>query len=377
MTNEAILGILDNLCNEARNSMHAVFGLLELPGNPAPDSIWQSRLEIGRDSADRMLRVIDDARELLGNPAVAPEDSGEFDLSVSLRETVELLKLAGGGDGCPVFLNAGALPVRQNRHAVEQVLIRVMNVARKVAGEGGVTIDGAVSPDGFGFTIGLSDAAAAAEHLACWLNTDPDRARFPNATDVPLMIAAMVAGKRIRALGGRVDAAGEENAREGLMVSLPMAAAVPAGSGESPQHHQLRPDSLNVLIVEDCDDSYALSELLLRNESLWRARNGREALELVRQRRFDVVFMDVHMPGIDGYAAIRGIREWETETGNARTPVIVLSSDDLETQRRSAAQSGCSGFLRKPLHNGELLEVLNRLKAARSVIDPGLSDFGR
>jgi len=79
------------------------------------------------------------------------------------------------------------------------------------------------------------------------------------------------------------------------------------------------------------------------------------------------VLMDVHMPGIDGYAAIRSIRDWETETGNARTPVIVLSSDDLDTQRRSAAQSGCSGFLRKPLRNGELLEVLNRLKAARAV----------
>ena len=69
----------------------------------------------------------------------------------------------------------------------------------------------------------------------------------------------------------------------------------------------------------------------------------------MKARRFDVVLMDIHMPGLDGYKAIRSMRDWETKTGNARTPIVVLSSDDLDTQMRSAAHSGCSGFLRKPL----------------------------
>jgi len=77
--------------------------------------------------------------------------------------------------------------------------------------------------------------------------------------------------------------------------------------------------------------------------------------------------MDIHMPGLDGYKAIRSMRDWETQTGNARTPIVVLSSDDLDTQMRSALQSGCSGFLRKPLDHHDFLDLLDSLKAARAV----------
>jgi CheY-like chemotaxis protein len=365
MTNEAILGILDSLSNEARNSQHAVFGLLELPDGPIPDSSWRSCVEIGRTSADRLLHVIDDVREVLASSFATPDVCDEFDLSVCLRETVELLNFTGGHEGNPVSLGrrAEALPVRQDRHAVEQVLMRVLSAARKLARARAVCIEESVLRDGFRFMIDVSDAGAA-ERLASWLNMEPEQACFPSPTEVPLIVGVMAAGRRIRAMGGSAERV--QGALACLVVNLPMVAATADGPGGPGQERKVQLESLNVLMAEDCDDSYALSELLLRKENLWRATNGQEAFELVRKQRFDVVFMDVHMPGIDGYTAIRAIRDWETQSGNARTPIVVLSSDDLETQRRSAVQSGCSGFLRKPLRNGDLLNVLDRLKAARS-----------
>ena len=124
---------------------------------------------------------------------------------------------------------------------------------------------------------------------------------------------------------------------------------------------------LNILFAEDCDDSYALGELLLQSENVWRARDGLEAVEMIKRQRFDLVFMDVHMPGMDGYTAIRSIRDWETQSAHARTPIVVLSSDDLETQRKYAAQSGCSGFLRKPMRTQDLLDLLARLKTVHTI----------
>jgi CheY-like chemotaxis protein len=79
-------------------------------------------------------------------------------------------------------------------------------------------------------------------------------------------------------------------------------------------------ETLNVLVVEDCDDSYALAEMLLKDESLTRARTGLEAIDLIKERRFDVILMDIHMPGLDGYGAIRAIREWETSTATPAHP---------------------------------------------------------
>jgi len=346
--------------------MHAAFGLLELSKELTSDPRWKSGVEIGRASADRMLRSIDDIRELLVSPPAVRESGEEFDLADCLRETVELLNLANGSEGNPIAVCVRPSPFRQDRHALEEILIRVLTVARRLAGPGGVRIEGTALAEGFRLIIDVSDASAA-ERLAGWMNVDPDLASFPDPAEAPLTVAAMVAGKRIRAMGGTAEVAGVENAHEGLVVNLPMLAMSVAAGPDRPGQ-AIRPESLNVLMTEDCDDSYALSALLLRDENVWRARNGRESFDLVRKRRFDIVFMDVHMPGLDGYAAIRAIRDWETETGNARTPIVVLSSDDLETQQRSAAHSGCSGFLRKPLHKGELLNVLDRLKAARSPV---------
>jgi CheY-like chemotaxis protein len=127
----------------------------------------------------------------------------------------------------------------------------------------------------------------------------------------------------------------------------------------------LRPDALSILVAEDDDESFVLTELELRDERVWRVHDGPQALRMIQNQRFDVVFMDVHMPGMDGYQVIRSMREWETQTGNARTPMVVLSSDDPETQRRSAAECGCSGFLSKPLRLWDVTPLLDRLKQTR------------
>jgi CheY-like chemotaxis protein len=138
------------------------------------------------------------------------------------------------------------------------------------------------------------------------------------------------------------------------------------GCTEEPSTEAAGP--LQILVAEDCDESYALTELLLRSESVDRAHTGLEAIDKVKQRRFDVVFMDIHMPGLDGYDTIREIRGWETRSGNARTPIVILSSDDVGTQTRSAAQSGCSGFLRKPVRTADLHALLEPLRAMKEML---------
>jgi CheY-like chemotaxis protein len=370
MTNQAILAILNNLCNEARNSVHATFGLIELHrGTTATDSSWQAGLEIGRASADRLLCSIDDVRDLLSNTPVL-DAVEEFDLSLCLGETIELMSLASREQANRIILQAPVEPllVRQDRQAVEQVLTRILDAALKLARTGQVCVTSSVGPGGSGvrFAIALPNSDLAAQLADC-LNADPEQVVFKDDADVSFRVAVMVAGKRLRALGGTAEFTCVSGEPTCLAVYLP---SQPDGSGRLDRQHQHDPrrDPLNILLAEDSDDSYALSELLLRTENVWRAHTGLEAIDLVKMQRFDVVLMDVHMPGMDGYSAIRTIRDWETQTGNARTPIVVLSSDDLDTQQRSAAQSGCSGFLRKPLHNGDLPNLLARLKAARSLI---------
>lgn len=366
MTNAAILEILDHLCNEARNSVHASFGVMELLP-PSADPSWQTYVDMSRASADRLLGVIDDFRVLFSGASPALDTVEEFDLALCLGETIELLNLAAAKPAGRILLEAPLEPllVRQHRHSVEQLLARLLDSILKLTPANDICVSsGAVSSVG-SFRISITPAESGlAARVADWLNADPERVSFRDMPDMPLSLAVMVAGKRLRDLGGSARISSEPGTPAELATFLPSLACESfEGRQQEPQ-----PDRLNVLLTEDCDESYALSELMLRKESVWRARNGHEAIELVKTQRFDIVLMDVHMGGVDGYTAIQAIRHWETQTGNARTPIVILSSDDLETQRQSAARSGCTGFLRKPLRKNDLPDLLDRIKGARSLM---------
>jgi len=354
---------LDYLCNEARNSVHATFGLMAMCPNPEPG--WRTHLENSKSSADRLLRSIDDIRELLNPDAPAFESAEEFDLTLCLGETIEVLNLASGDRASRLILHAPASPVmgRQHRRGVEQVLMRILDAVAKLSqkGEARVTA-GAADGQGVHFEIVPANSNIALR-VADWLNGDPEQVDFQDADDVLFGVATMVAGKRLRALGGRAEFISDGRAPMTLRISLPWSAE----TDDWPDVSAPDQPGLKVLVAEDSDESFALTRILLQNEVVWRARDGLEAVNMMKERRFDVVFMDIHMPGLDGYKAIRSMRDWETQTGNARTPIVVLSSDDLDTQVRSAAQSGCSGFLRKPLDQHDLVELLDRLKAFRMV----------
>jgi CheY-like chemotaxis protein len=368
MTNQTILSLLDYLCNEARNSVQASFGLMALSPNLAPNPLWQSCVENSKCGADRLLRCIDDIRELLSTEPPAFEPAEEFDITLSLGETIELLNMASGDRASRLFLQSAAPPVvgRQHRRAMEQALMRVLDAVSKIGRKGEALVAAVRADDGEGVRFEIIPANSnIALRVADWLNSDADQVNFEDSDEVLYGVATLVAGKRIRALGGTAEFVSDARAPMALVISLPWRALTTEEAPSQPSDRDQ--PSLSVLVAEDSDESFVLTGILLQKELVWRAHDGLQALHMMKTHRFDVVLMDIHMPGLDGYKTIRSMRDWETQTGNARTPIVVLSSDDLDTQMRSASASGCSGFLRKPLDRQDLFDLLDRVKTARTV----------
>lgn len=121
------------------------------------------------------------------------------------------------------------------------------------------------------------------------------------------------------------------------------------------------PKALQILVAEDSDDSFALFQVYLQGtpHTITRVPNGFEAVEIFRKQQFDLIFMDVHMPLLDGYTAAKRIREWETTSGRPRVPIVVLSADKLRQQLQKGSAAGCSAFLVKPVTKKILLETLS------------------
>lgn len=97
------------------------------------------------------------------------------------------------------------------------------------------------------------------------------------------------------------------------------------------------------------------------------AEDGQLAVDAVTSgRRYAIVLMDVQMPVLDGLAATRRIRQWESGNGRSRVPIVAVSSGVFEDQRQQCVESGMDDFIGKPVVIDELVAALNRSLASRT-----------
>ncbi len=116
----------------------------------------------------------------------------------------------------------------------------------------------------------------------------------------------------------------------------------------------------SVLLVEDSPSNAEVIRLMLegtRFDLAW-APSGVAGLALFREHPFDIVLMDLEMPGLDGLAATEALRRLEAELGRPRTPVVALTAHAFEEHRQKGLAARCDDFQVKPLSKPHLLEVL-------------------
>lgn len=111
---------------------------------------------------------------------------------------------------------------------------------------------------------------------------------------------------------------------------------------------------LKILVAEDNDSNFLLVRNILKDYDLLRVTNGVEAVEEIRNGRFDFVLMDLKMPVMDGLVATRKIREF-----NSDIPIVALTANAFDADRASAMDAGCNAFLSKPVKQKQLFELLS------------------
>ncbi|WP_417692333.1 response regulator [Roseibium sp.] len=120
---------------------------------------------------------------------------------------------------------------------------------------------------------------------------------------------------------------------------------------------------MKLLVAEDNDINRLLTDALLRKlgHEATLVPDGEQAVEAASSAQFDAILMDLHMPGLDGIAAIRRIREVEAASGATSTPVFMVTADVMEDAKQKAANAGAAGYLTKPLTVEAIETALNSL----------------
>jgi len=365
MNSESVKGLVEMLNGDARNAMHSILGYLELVAEGTLGSRQREYVEACRGAADRHCRGIEDMCLVLGLTPEERQVATQFAPADLLARVVKVIGVSARRKSVGLFCEvAGSIPPIVSAD-VDQIGHTYLGIAEGVVGamDGGdvhMGLTAVPSPGGSDLTFEIACARALPALLTRALQQDEYEFNASLAGSGALGMAA--ARKLVAVLGGRVEISA--NMPTGIRISVTVPVELPSKATTAPlREARLTVDAqrpLRILIVEDSEDNFELFKAYLRGQPhiLSRASNGAEGVALAAQGIFDLVFMDICMPIMDGYAATRQIRELETGKDRPRVPIVVLSAHDLREQRRQGALVGCSSYLSKPLRKNELLAAI-------------------
>ncbi|QDH72049.1 ATP-binding protein [Brevundimonas sp. M20] len=294
-------------------------------------------------------------------------ETRDFDLSALLADTARFwsapakekgLTLTAPGDG-------EALWLKGDPYRLRQILNNLISNAIKFTEKGVVALEATVEGEGERRTVtltvrdqGTGIAPEAMSRLFTpFAQGSAEVARTYGGTGLGLVVSRDLA----RLMGGELTAASVagEGAAFTLSLSLPTGVAVAAQTEADTASPRLD-RRLRVLAVDDHEINRRTLSLVLQplDVELVTASDGHMALEALATRTFDVVLMDVNMPGIDGNETTRRLRA--SEGINAAVPVIGFSAGTEAAQIAACHAAGMNDWLAKPLEPARLYAALDK-----------------
>jgi signal transduction histidine kinase/CheY-like chemotaxis protein len=365
--NEAKSRFLATMSHEIRTPMNGVVGMADyLIATPLSDD--QARcVRTIQGASTALRRILDDILDLSrlesNRLELAPT---VFDPRLVVEDTVGLFEAEANRRGLVLTTRLSPdLPplVTADRVRLGQILANLVSNAIKFTQRGGVTVeldwlDAALRLRVTDTGIGIPEAARA-KLFSRFTQVDASTTRTYGGSGLGLAICREL----LDLMGGHITLEAPEDGGSRFTVFLPVALAEtpePPPLPATPTAERNGPAGLAVLVVDDNDINREVATRLLCKigcaaESV---AHGEAALDLLRERTFDVVFMDVQMPGMDGYETTRRIRAAETDARQTRTPIIALTADAVEGVEENCRTAGMDSFLTKPVTRRSLAASL-------------------
>ena len=369
--NRAKSAFLANMSHEIRTPFHGMLGMMSLLQEGGLSPRQAVYLDTARESAHHLLTILNDILDISqlesGRLHVAPQT---VDLPQLVAQVDALMRVQAHARGLALDVHLGPeVPrwVRADPTRLKQILFNLLNNAVKFTPAGAVSLTVASGAAGWlEFSVADSgigmDEATLGRLFQRFMQGDDSPSRRASGTGLGLEISRDLA----RLMGGDITARSEHGVGSTFTASLPLAAASPpavaADDAQRPADANAR--ALRVLVAEDHPVNRAYLEAVLErlgHQAVF-AADGDGAVRAVEDQpagaEFDIVLMDLHMPGMDGFAAARTIRAMPPPRG--RVPIVALTADAFPASRELALEAGMEGFLTKPAHLPQLREALAR-----------------
>ncbi|MFC7475832.1 PAS-domain containing protein [Dankookia sp. GCM10030260] len=361
--------------HELRTPLNAVIGLSEVLLLHRPRADQVADLETVRESGRQLLGLVDDildvsrlerGRVVLREAAFAPP--------ATLRAMAALIAPRAAAKGLAFALELDpALPAAAlgDEERLRQVLFKLLDNAVKFTEAGSITLDAtmvAAETEGWRLGICITDTGigitpeAEARLFEPFAQADSSTARRFGGLGLGLAVSRLL----LESMGGGIALERVAGGGSRFRVELPLRhapAALPAPADTAPPDGAPPTAALRVLVAEDLAANRAVALALLRRlgHEAEAVEDGAAAVAAVQARAFDLVLMDIMMPGMDGIAATRAIRALPDAT--ARVPIIAVTAHASAETAEECRAAGMDRFESKPLQTERLRQAIAAVMA--------------
>jgi signal transduction histidine kinase/CheY-like chemotaxis protein len=363
---------LSNMSHEIRTPLNSIIGLSDLLleqklSAPANQYVWS----LSKNSAV-LLGLVNDILDY------SRLESGKVRLEnnfVNLRQLMDrvlsVIRPAAEKKGLQLKLRFDPdLPrnIMGDSLRLEQVLLNLLGNALKFTEKGEIVLGAQRNddvPDSFLLFVKDSGIGIAPEILPKLFQRFNQGEKTVTKKYGGTGLGLAIVKQYVELMKGRVWVDSEVHRGSKFVVELPLREGLKALRGKSSERRpegEEYPLKGKILLVDDSFDNRQLVKVYLKDTEveLVEANDGLGAVEHFKQQNFDLVLLDMQMPVVDGYTAALRMRHIESiENRKFRTPIIAFTAFALKEEIQKALDSGCDGYVIKPVKKWDLIKTLH------------------